>query len=300
MSPASLLPLRREFLSRLASARELAYPLFRGSHPRTALSGPPTEFDGHRPYLPGDDTRWIDWNLFARLEELYVKVFEVEEEVEVLVMQDVSLSMTSAPGRKHRTASSAAEAFAYLALLTAHPVSTIRYAERALESRGPYRNLQAFPALVDLLTSPPRGKGTDLAGSLSPTLLHRRRPVTVIALTDGFQRDPLEKVITVVKNLENCRAVLVRIVDPADSRPPLRGNLLLHDIEGADSRAVLSGRSLETQVHGRIAAHFRNLEMRLRQAGLSVFSLPVDEPFEDCFLGLLRSALPPDTKGAVR
>jgi uncharacterized protein (DUF58 family) len=300
MSPASLLPLRREFLSRLSTVRELAYPLFRGIHPRTALSGPPTEFDGHRPYMAGDDTRLIDWNLFARLEELYVKVFEVEEDVEVLVMQDVSLSMTAGPGLKHRIASSAAEALAYLALLTAHPVSTIRYAERTLESMGPYRNLQAFPALVDLLTSPPRGKGTDLAVSLSPILMHRRRPVTVVALTDGFQRDPLEKVINVLKGLENCRAVLVRIVDPADSRPTLRGNLRLFDIEGSESRTFLSGRSLETQIHGRISSHFRNLEKRLRQGGIPLLSLPVDEPFEDSFLGLLRSALPADAGKAAR
>jgi hypothetical protein len=250
MTAPSLLPLRQDFLGRLNAIRELAYPFFRGLNPRSDLSGPPSEFDGHRPYIPGDDTRWIDWNLFARLEELFVKVFQVEEEVEVLLMVDASLSMTHPPGVKYDVASAAAAALAHLAFLTSHPVTVIRYAERALDSKGPYRHIQAF---------------------------------IVSSLTGGGGQ----------------RVLLVRIEDPADLCPPLRGNLLLQDIEGEDRRHLFSDRILERQLHQRIAAYFRNLEKGLRQAGGESFVLAADGPFEEGFLRILRSALPTAKEATV-
>jgi uncharacterized protein (DUF58 family) len=292
MTRTSRLPLRRDFLGRLDAVRELAYPFFRGLNPRSDLSGPPAEFDGHRPYIPGDDTRWIDWNLFARLEELFVKVFQVEEEVEVLLMVDTSLSMTHPPGVKYDVASAAAAALAYLAFLTSHPVTVIRYAERALDSKGPYRHIQAFPDLTRLLLSPAGGLGTDLRKSLEPFLLRRRRPVTVVVLSDGFQSEPLGSIVPSLTGGRGGRVVLLRIEDPADLHPPLRGNLLLQDIEGEERRHLLSDRTLERQLHQRIAAYFQNLEKGLRQAGGESLVLSAAAPFEEGFLRILRSALP--------
>jgi len=299
MTVSSLLPLQPVFLSRLAAARELAYPLFRGVHPRSSLSGPPTEFEGHRPYVPGDDIRWIDWNLFARLEELFVKVFRVEEEVEILLMVDTSRSMTVRNSRKYQVASAAAAALSYLAFLTSHSVSIVLYAEKALESKGPFRHIQAFPELTALLRSPGQGAGTDLKKSLFPFLLRRRRPVTIIVLSDGFQREPLEKVVNVVRNVGEQRMVLLRMLDPEDLRPSLRGNLRIEDIERDDGRTLLVDRALEQQLHRRIGSYFRDLESRLRQSGVDTYGLPVDMPFEDSFLNTLFAAVPANVKAAV-
>lgn len=290
MSSPGLLPLSPEFLGRLTAARSAAFPLFRGLLRLSNLSGPPTEFDGHRPYMPGDDTRWIDWNLFARLEELYVKYFQVEEEVEVLLMLDVSPSMTSRDGRKHGVAYGAAAAVAYLAMLTAHPVTLVRYAGKALDSKGPFRPLQSFPELSRHLMTPVGGEGTDLRNSLLPHLLHRRRPVTVVILSDCFQRDPLEKVVRAVRGIEERRTILLRMVDPEDLRPPLRGYLEVADDEGDGKGSLVSDGALEAQIHRRIDRHFLDLENHLRQAGADILPFPVREPFEDAFFSVLLAA----------
>ncbi len=292
MTSRPLLPLGREFLGRLAAARSLAYPFFRGIQPRAALSGPPTDFDGHRPYLPGDDIRWIDWNLFARLGELYVKVFQVEEEVEVMLFVDASLSMTSPPGEKHSRAAAAAAALAYLALLTAHPVTAVRYAEGILGSRGPYRHMEGFAVLTEFLLEPAGGTGTDLRRALSPLLARRRRPVTVIALTDGFQREPLEAAAATVASIPGGRFVLVRLSDNGDLRPRLRGDVSLGDLEGEGTRRLLSDRTLERQLRERIEEYFSALENSLAEGGSEAFLLPVEGSFEEAFHGMLLRSVP--------
>jgi hypothetical protein len=175
----------------------------------------------------------------------------------------------------------------------------IRYAERALDSKGPYRHIQAFPDLTRLLRSHAGGLGTDLRESLEPFLLRRRRPVTVVVLSDGFQSEPLGSIVSSLTGGGGQRVLLVRIEDPADLCPPLRGNLLLQDIEGEDRRHLFSDRILERQLHQRIAAYFRNLEKGLRQAGGESFVLAADGPFEEGFLRILRSALPTAKEATV-
>jgi len=292
MTSSPPLPLRQDFLERLRAVRAVAYPFFRGFHPHSAFSGAPAEFDGHRPYIPGDDLRWIDWNLFARLEEYYVKVFQVEEEVEVMLLVDESLSMGSGERGKFSVAVAAAAALAYLAILTAHPVTVVRYAERALDSRGPYRHSGGFAALGEYLLAPPRGGGTDLLQSLLPYLAQRRRPVTAVALTDGFQREPLERAAAALGKVPQGRFVLLRVTEEADLRPRLRGRVRLGDVEGEEHRLLLSNRSLERQLRERIRTYLTVLEERLRQGGSNVVSLPVEGDFEGGFLKMLLQGLP--------
>jgi uncharacterized protein (DUF58 family) len=288
MTAAPLLPLRPAFLDRLAAVRELAVPLLRGPALGAAISGTAAEFEGYRPYLPGDDIRGVDWNLFARSGELYVKLFRVEEEIEAVLLLDESASMLAGGGAKFRAAAAACAALAYLGLLTSHPVTLLRYAERAREIFGPHRQLEAFTALSRRLAAPAAGGGTDLGRSLAP-LLRGLRPMTVVAVTDGFQREPLARVAAAVRAAGRTRLVVVLVRDERDLRPPLRGNLLLQDDESAEAVAVLSDRELERELHGALARDAAARERELARGGAQVLSLPAQAPFEESFLSLLRA-----------
>ena len=293
-----LLPLRGRFLEQLGAASQLAWSLFHGRHTQLALTGAPAEFEGHRGYLPGDDTRWIDWNLYARLEELHVKVFSVEEEVELLILVDASPSMTGGAGLKYRTAAAAAAATAYLGLLNAHAVTVVRYAGGVLDIDGPHRPLESYTAIVRRLLSPAAGKGTDLRASLEPLLHRLRRPLTVIVASDGFQEAPLEQAAIAARDGARRRVTWLRILDPADIAPRLRGQLLLADAETDRTRLLLTDRDLETRLHARIAAHFEALSRTLRNAGVEVFEVPLGQPFEESYLRLLHAARAADGAAA--
>lgn len=284
------LPLRASFLARLGAARELARSLFHGRHPQLTLAGSPAEFEGHRGYLPGDDTRWIDWNLYARLEELHVKVFSVEEEVEVLLLVDASPSMTGRGGHKYRTAAAAAAATAYLGLLESHAVTLVRYAGRMLDVEGPHRPVSDYPSIVRRLLLASSGEGTDLRAGLEPLLHRQNRPLTVIFASDGFQEAPLEQAAIAACDGGRRRVVWLRVLDPVDLSPRLRGQVLLADPESDRTRLLLADRDLEARMHRRIASHFEALTHRLRRAGVAIFEMGVGRPFEEGYVQLLHAA----------
>lgn len=290
---SALLPLRPAFLARLDTARELGWRFFRGAHALGAPGAPPEEFEGHRPYFPGDDVRWIDWSLFARQEELAVKVFRADEEIEVLCLVDASRSMTGGSGLKHRTAAAAAAALARLALLTGHPVRAARYAGRLLDVAGPWRSPDDVAAVQRFLAgAPPPGEGTDLARALDTFVTGLQRPASVVALTDGFQEAPLPAAAARALARGARRLSLVRVVDAADLTPQLRGRIMLLDPEGPTRREIVVDGALEKAAHQRIARHFLLLGQGLARLGVPHHELPVGRAFEESFFSLLRTVAP--------
>jgi uncharacterized protein (DUF58 family) len=288
-----LLPLRPAFVARIDAARELGRRFLLGAQLPGAPGAPPEEFEGHRPYTPGDDVRWIDWNLFARQEQLYVKVFRAEEEVEVLLLVDASASMTGGRGLKHRTAAAAGAALARLALLNGHPVRVAKYADRIVDLGGPWRSPDdLFPVQRLLAHSPLAGMETDLAQAFDALLTGRQRPVSVVALTDGFQKTPLVSAVARALARGARRMALVRIVDPEDLVPRLRGRVVLRDPEGADRLDLVANRELEDAARLRIAHHFLLLGEELARRGVPLHELRAREPFEQAFLDMLRTAVP--------
>jgi uncharacterized protein (DUF58 family) len=288
MTDALDLPFPRSFLGRLAAVKGLAGALFRGSAPATAASGLPVEFDRHRAYEPGDDPRWIDWNIFARLDQLTVKVFQVEEEIDILVLLDASASMGLGGGPKQRTAAAAAVATAYLGFLNAHPVTVGRYAQRLLELRGPRRHPRDFPELARVLVESRPDGGTDLGAGLA-FLAASRRPVTVAVVTDGLQREPLARVARAVVG-QGHRLLVLLVEDRRDREPRLRGNVVLQDPEGGEAIRLWADGELEEQLRRRIRLHFEGLARDLAALGAPLLRLKADSPFESAFLAALKRA----------
>ena len=122
---AQLTPLLpNEVLSRLELLRLNASRRFtnksRGEH-TTGRGGSSTEFSDFRHYAPGDDVRFVDWNIFARLHRPYLKLYEQEEELHVAILVDASSSMLF--GDKLDRARQLAAAFGVLGLLGRERVS---------------------------------------------------------------------------------------------------------------------------------------------------------------------------------
>jgi len=200
--------------------------------------------------------------------------------------------MTAGRGAKYEVAAAAAAALAFLAVATGRPVTVCRYAERLLDLEGPHRSPEGFQAVSRRLMEPAAGTGTDLERALAPQLRRVRRPLTVIALSDGFQEQPLERAFAAARAAAHRRLVLVRIGDPADLRPQLRGTLVALDPESAGTRVLVGDRDFERVAHERIAAHFAALDAALRDRGVLTLPFPADRPFEETFLALLAAAAP--------
>jgi len=94
---------------------------------RSRARGQSVEFADHRSYVPGDDFRYLDWNLFGRLDRLFLKLYEEERELPVRIFLDASESMTFGDPRKFDFARQVAAAIGYVALCGFDRVSVIPF-----------------------------------------------------------------------------------------------------------------------------------------------------------------------------
>src|SRR6266496_4133810 len=103
---------------------------------RSRARGQSVEFADHRSYVPGDDFRYLDWNLFGRLEKLFLKLYEEERELPVRIFLDASESMTFGEPRKFDFARQVAAAIGYVALCGFDRVSVIPFPNAEIRNGG--------------------------------------------------------------------------------------------------------------------------------------------------------------------
>ncbi|RPI78990.1 MAG: DUF58 domain-containing protein, partial [Planctomycetaceae bacterium] len=124
------------FLKRLEYLSILSKRMFRGSllaQRRTMQLGGGIEFADHREYSPGDDFRYLDWNLYARHETLMLKRFQEEEDLHVYFLLDCSHSMGFGYPPKFDLARQVAASLAYIALADPDRISVVAFADQIID-----------------------------------------------------------------------------------------------------------------------------------------------------------------------
>ena len=223
---------RLEVLKRLV-ARALAG---RGGAGRSPLRdrGGRVEFGGHRPYVPGDEAKTIDWNAYARLEALVVKEFEAPKEAQLLLILDRSGSMGCF--LKDAAALRAAAALGWLALAGGARV--------ACASRGGasawITARERFPELLDALERFPRGGAADLPEALrrAPVLGSGRR--TVMVFSDLYETEPAARTLAAFRRRAGS-VVCAHLVAPEELRAPDAHAVILRDAESGETLQVELG-----------------------------------------------------------
>src|SRR5947199_9922292 len=146
-----------DFLKKLEYLSLISKRVFRGSllaQRRTMQLGGGIEFADHREYTPGDDFRYLDWNLYARHDELLLKRFQEEEDLHVYFLLDCSRSMAYGSLPKFDLARQVTAALAYIALADLDRVAVIAYSQEIVADfplpRGKDRVLSLLLFLANL------------------------------------------------------------------------------------------------------------------------------------------------------
>jgi uncharacterized protein (DUF58 family) len=161
----------------------------RGAGDRAAaIAGVGTAFLDHRTYTAGDDLRYVDWNAWGRLRSLYLKVFELEENLDLHLLVDRTASMGNGPGSKLRSACRAAALVGAAALAHGDTVRlqflpSVRGDDRLSGARA-FRGRSATPALVQALDTVEAGKREPLGRVLRDAFPRLRRRGFALLLTD--------------------------------------------------------------------------------------------------------------------
>jgi uncharacterized protein (DUF58 family) len=257
-------------------SRRAVEEVFSGAY-RSAFRGQGLEFAEVREYVPGDDIRSIDWNVTARAGRPFVKRFEEERELTVVVALDLSGSLAFG-SRARAKRDAAAEAGALLALAAARSrdrVGLLLFTDRIELFLPPGKSRsRALRIARELLAFEPEGRGTDLAGAFQ--FLHRvlRRRAVVFLLSDWRARS-FDRPLSLLARKHD--VVALDVADPLERDAPSRGLLRVRDLE-TDRTAWIdaSSRAARGAWRASVARRAKELDQTFRRAGVPRLSLDAD------------------------
>jgi uncharacterized protein (DUF58 family) len=282
-----------DFLKKLEYLSLVSRRVFRGqllAQRRTMQLGGGIEFADHREYTPGDDFRYLDWNVFARHDELLLKRFQEEEDLHVYILLDSSRSMACGDPVKFDYARQVAAALAYIALADLDRVSVVAFAGDILAdfplTRGKARILSLLKFLEGL---EPQGSMTDLA-RVARNFVHRgqRRGLAVV-VSDLFDPNGFERGLDLLRH-HRYEPHLVQIFDRREAEPEVKGDVELVDVEtGTIQKVTITERNLRQ--YRRIFADFIDSVGRYCNTyGIGGTRSATDIPFDELLLRMMRAA----------
>jgi uncharacterized protein (DUF58 family) len=195
-------------------------------------------FSEVRQYQPGDEIRAIDWNVTARMNDAYIKVFTEERELTVMLVVDVSASKEfGSRGRsKSEIAAEVAAQIAFSAIANNDRVGLILFSDRVEKVIPPKKGRKHVLRLItDILTFAPQGKGTDLGAGLNYLSQVSKRKAVTFLISDFLARD-YEQPLRIVGRKHDL--VPVVISDPLEARFPRLGLVELEDPESGQRLVV--------------------------------------------------------------
>jgi len=277
---------------------------------RSRRRGRSVEFDDHRPYRPGDDLRHIDWNAYARLDRLFIKLFLEEEDLAMHLLVDVSASMDASGGdrpTKRIAAIRLAMMLGYVALVNQNrlTVRTIGDTEPRAPI-GPIRGRRSVERLAAALLeaaarpTPPLGARTPLLDDARRFALTKPDRGVCVVLSDFLDdEDPADA-------LRLCAAaggrgapmdgLCVQVLDPAEIDPTqarddgLIGDLRLIDAERGLARPVTVGDAMIRRYRQAFERRQARGMAAARAAGMRWLTLTTDEDPGAFVLHALRGA----------
>src|SRR3954463_6416488 len=231
-----------EFLKKLEYLSLVSKRVFRGSlmaQRRTMQLGSGIEFADHREYNPGDDFRHLDWNLYARHDELLLKRFQEEEDLHVYFLVDCSRSMAFGEPPKFDLARRVAAALAYIALADLDRIAVTAFADDIIDDFPLTRGKGRILSLLKFLENVPAcGEDTNLE-RVATGFVHRdqRRGLAVV-VSDLYDPNGFDRGLDLLRHRKYEPRVL-QMYDKYEKDPPdMLGDVEMWDVESGSARKV--------------------------------------------------------------
>jgi len=225
-----------EAVSRLKNmslrARLVVEGFITGQH-RSPYHGFSVEFSQHRPYMPGDPLKNIDWRVFGRTDKYYVKQYEEETNLKAYILLDCSASMSYASGEvsKLQYGSYLSAALTYLLLKQRDAVGLLTF-DRKINTYIPPRSIQEYlnRILTELDNLEPGGE-TEIGTTLHLMADRIKRRGLIILISDLF--DDEETILGGLKHFRHSghEVLIFHILDPMEKSFAFKGNLRMKDLE---------------------------------------------------------------------
>ena len=282
-------PELRARLERLAlQHRRRVKGMWSGGH-RSVQLGESLDFADYREYFPGDDFRRIDYNLWARMGVVLVRLFEAEDELPLQIVLDTSRSMDF--GDKFATAQRLGAAMAYLGLASGERVRIVTVPAEgrpSLRSRWA-RHPGSWPAIERWIEELTTEGGTDLPGAahlLAAAGAHRG-PVILVSdlLAPGW-----DQAIDILGSIGG--GAVLHVLAPGEISPDLSGDLSLRDIETRHEVPVSLDTAAAGRYEDRLRAFIDAAALRSRRAGMEyVFTVAAEDAVDAALRHLIEAGV---------
>jgi len=254
---------------------------------RSVKRGQSVEFADYRDYALGDDLRQLDWNVYARLEKLFVKLFVEEEDVTVTFLVDASPSMAFGHPEKLLFAKRAAAALGYIALAGEDRVVVSALTGRVARRQGGLRGSgRVFRLLGNLSGIKPADGPTDLLASAR----HAGAMLTgrgVVVLISDLLDPSADRVIRELA-AQGSELIVLHVLSPEELDPRLEGDLRLVDSETREGIDVTVDLATIDSYKARLAAWQEGLNDLATRRRASYAPVPSDLPLADLVFAELR------------
>lgn len=254
---------------------------------RTKKSGSGVEFADHRDYQPGDDFRYLDWNVYQRFDRLLLRLYEEEEDLAIYFIVDASSSMGFGDGKKLRYAKRVAAALAYVGLANLDRVSIVSTTDKVLErmpaTRGKARIFKVFRFLREL---EPEGQ-TNLEDALKTFVAQNKRRGLVVLASDLYDPHGFERGINVLR-YNKFDPFVVHIVDAEEAKPKLSGDVLLYDCETGDEREVTVTAKVLERFEDAYRNYLEEIDRFCTSKQVPYIRADVSQPFDELILRVFR------------
>ncbi len=266
---------RRVFAGRLRAER------------RSKKKGSGLEFADHRDYVPGDDFRSVDWNVYQRFGKLLVRLYEEEEDLSIYLIVDCSTSMGFGGKKKFDQARRLCAALAYVGLANLDRVTIVGVNDAVISrmptTRGKGRIFKVFEFLSQLES---RGV-TDLGAALKTFVAQHKRRGLAVLFSDLYDPAGFEAGINMLR-FNKFEPYVVELVDPAEARPALKGDVRIYDCETGEERELTVTEGMLDKMQLAVGEYRASIERFCVQKQVPYFPADVNTPFDELVLRVFR------------
>ncbi|MEL7087644.1 MAG: DUF58 domain-containing protein [Planctomycetota bacterium] len=283
-----------EFMAQLDRLDVRSRKMLRGTvqgERRSKKRGASVEFADYRNYVVGDDLRRIDWNLYARLDKLFLRLFVEEEDLSVSLVLDTTASMDYGDPRKLTYAKQMTAALGYIALTHYNRLNLYSFTDTVAGTAEGLRGRRPIPRMVDWLN---QQEATPGAGNL-PMVCKRlamlnQRPGVVVLISDFFDKGDLSAALRYLAG-DRYDAYAIQLLSPQEVDPAkggVVGDLKLTDLEDGDTAEVSVSAALLKKYRANLKAYCQHVRETCTKRGLSYLTATTDVPVELVVLKYLR------------
>lgn len=270
--------------------RGLSQNIFAGQY-HSAFKGRGMAFAEVREYQFGDDVRDIDWNVTARFRKPYVKVFEEERELTVMLLVDVSgsLDFGTRSRMKSEMATEIAATIAYSAIQNNDKIGVVFFSDRIEKYIPPKKGRKHILYIIrEMLDFKPESRKTDIGGAMEFFTRVMKRPTTAFVLSDFYDRHDFFKQMQIANNKHDVMAI--QVYDKWAKALPDVGLVKVVDAESGHEMYVDTSSKKVRAAHARYWTERQQmLKDTLSRANVDWVSVATDDDYVKAMMHLFAS-----------